>query len=284
MKRIVFSTLAAWLLAGVSYAQSPGDNQGNMPAAQNPSPSQQQAPDAQSAPSSHSAPAAQNPSTSAATPGSSSGAQENRIAPGTIIPAELAKSIDAKKAKPGDPVVAKITQDLLSNGQVVIPRGSKITGHVTQASGGKKGEQSTLGIAFDKLIKKDGTEVPLQAAIQAIAKPQQSAALSSGGNEPMSESSGVPGAASPSGGYGGMNRNPTSAPGNTAPPDASAPHGDVNDGSPAPSQGGTLSPSSQGAVGMSGVSLSADQQGTVITSTSRNLKLDGGTQLILRTI
>src|SRR4051812_2801846 len=67
-------------------------------------------------------------------PASSNGAmgetaQPNKVAAGTVIPAELDKSIDAKKCKTGDPVVAKTTSDLLSNGQVAIPRGTKITGH-----------------------------------------------------------------------------------------------------------------------------------------------------------
>src|SRR6185437_13846064 len=52
------------------------------------------------------------------------------FSPGSVLPVELDKSVDAKKAKPGDPVVAKVDQDLLSNGKIVIPRNSKVMGHV----------------------------------------------------------------------------------------------------------------------------------------------------------
>src|SRR2546430_15339382 len=50
-------------------------------------------------------------------------APANQLPAGTIIPAELAKSIDAKKAKSGDQVIAKTTIDLRSkDGSTVIPK------------------------------------------------------------------------------------------------------------------------------------------------------------------
>lgn len=55
------------------------------------------------------------------------------IPAGTIIPAALSKSVDAKKAKPGDKIEARITMDLLCNGKVVTPRDTKVIGHVTEA-------------------------------------------------------------------------------------------------------------------------------------------------------
>src|SRR5213078_2021152 len=57
----------------------------------------------------------------------------DRIGPGTLMLAELSKSLDAKKFKPGDKVEAKLTVDLLAHGQIVIPRNVKIIGHVTDA-------------------------------------------------------------------------------------------------------------------------------------------------------
>ena len=34
-----------------------------------------------------------------------------QIAPGSVIPVQLSKTIDSKKVKPGDEVAAKVTQD-----------------------------------------------------------------------------------------------------------------------------------------------------------------------------
>ena len=76
---------------------------------------------------------------------------------GINIPAVLSKSLDSKKNKEGDEVTAKTTADVLSQGQIIIPRNSKLIGHVTQARAKAKGESdSALGIAFDRAILKDG--------------------------------------------------------------------------------------------------------------------------------
>src|SRR5215475_7887061 len=47
------------------------------------------------------------------------------IAGGTILQAELSKDLDAKKAKPGNPVEAKLTKDVKVDGKVLLHRGSK---------------------------------------------------------------------------------------------------------------------------------------------------------------
>jgi hypothetical protein len=210
-------------------------------------------------------------------------ASSAQIAAGTQIPAELSKSLDAHKNKPGDPVNAKIAQDLLSNGKVVIPRDTKIIGHVTEATPKGKGEPgSTLGVAFDKMMLKGGREVPFSATIQALAKPQQQ--VSALGNEPANNgyggSVGVgagsgPGSAPSRGGVGGEQvgvQQPTV-------PDASGNPGIGN----APPSGGAISANTQGVVGLKGLAISkGNDGGTVITADSGNVHLDGGTQMILR--
>src|SRR3977135_649861 len=98
------------------------------------------------------------------------------LATGTAFNAALSSPIDSKKCKPGDPVNAYSTEAVKSEGKTVIPKGSKLVGHVTQASARGKGEsESSLGIVFDKAILKNGQEIPLNAGIQAIASAQSSA-------------------------------------------------------------------------------------------------------------
>src|SRR5215470_12801866 len=86
------------------------------------------------------------PSTPASqAPATSSPSQADRsdalLPPGTAIPAELSKSIDAK-----------VTMDLLAHGQIVVPRDSKLTGHVTEAKPrSKQSPESSVGIAFDHI-------------------------------------------------------------------------------------------------------------------------------------
>jgi hypothetical protein len=218
------------------------------------------------------------PAQGASTP---SAASANQLPAGTIIPAELAKSIDAKKAKSGDQVVAKTTIDLRSkDGNTVIPKGAKVLGHVTDAKAHSKDESgSMVTIAFDKVEMKGGRDLQFNGGIRAIGKPEQNAAAYSGGGSPMSESGGVPSGAAGQGGIGGARTGGAVG----APPSAGNPgNAPADNGVPATGGVGPLSPASQGVVGIQGLSLQDSAQGSVITSSSGNVHLDSGTQLILR--
>src|SRR5437763_11723290 len=141
-------------------------------------------------------------------------APANQLPAGTIIPAELAKSIDAKKAKSGDQVIAKTTIDLRSkDGSTVIPKGAKVLGHVTDAKArGKDESGSMVAIAFDKVEMKGGRDLQFNGGIQALAKPEQTAAAATGGGSPLSESGGVPSGRGAQGGVGGARTGSTGAP------------------------------------------------------------------------
>ena len=260
MKKILFAVVAVALLTGVSLAQGTAASQTNATASQNSSASTAQASDS------------------------------GQIAAGTTIRAELAKSVDAKKAKQGDEVVAKTTEDVKSNGQVVIPKGSKIVGHVTEAKAREKGEsESMLGIAFDKAIVKGGREIPLNATIQALAASQSNVAAS---NEPLIEpgapgnSSGnmAPGRAGNGGMIGGAAQTAGTAAGTAT--NAAGNVGTAAGSTAAAGSNARLSASSQGVAGLPGLSLSAatanNTQASVISSQNKNVKLDSGTQMLLR--
>lgn len=89
---------------------------------------------------------------------------------GSILYAELSKTVDAKKAKTGDPVNAVLLADVLSHGRVVARRDSKLVGHVTEAQPHSKDiPESRLGIVFDKLILKGGQEIPFVSVLLALS-------------------------------------------------------------------------------------------------------------------
>jgi hypothetical protein len=208
------------------------------------------------------------------------------LASGWTINAELTSAIDAKKAKQGDVVNARTTEAIKANGKTILPSGTRLVGHLTQASARAKGDpQSTLGIAFDKAILKDGEEVPLKVAIQALAAPRvaeqtnttQEMPAMMAGSSPMNSStpvnSGVPGGVSPRG-------RSSEAPVTTAANPSETPSNTLG-------AGGKLTASSRGVFGLQGASLNAATtnaaQGSVITSAEKNLHLDSGTQLLLVT-
>jgi hypothetical protein len=207
------------------------------------------------------------------------------LPPETIIAAELSKSVDAKKAKPGDKLEAKTTMDVLVHGQIVIPVDSRIMGHVTEAKPrSKESPESTVGVAFDRIALKNGREFEVRTSVQAIGRPLNHLPYPENGNE-------VPGQAPPGmhagntptwhGNPGGSSTGPP-RPG-ASPYPAGSPE-DQPEGAPVPENpgGAALDPHSRGVVGMKGLSLNSSDQGSVVTSNS-NVHLDGGTQLILRT-
>jgi hypothetical protein len=99
-----------------------------------------------------------------------------RLENGSILYAELTKTVDAKKAKVGDPVSAILTADVLAHGKIVVRHDSKLVGHVTEVQvHSKDAPDSRLGIVFDKVITKEG-EILFQSSLLAI-RPAERPAL-----------------------------------------------------------------------------------------------------------
>src|SRR5690348_11100121 len=103
---------------------------------------------------------------------SKSGSGSASLNGSSILQAELTRPIDAGKAKAGDEVTAKLTQDFKSDGKVVYHKGSKLIGHVTEAQAHTRDHaESRLGVVFDKVQPKGGEEASINAAVQALAPP-----------------------------------------------------------------------------------------------------------------
>lgn len=184
---------------------------------------------------------------------------------------ELSKTLDAKKAKVGDRFEARIPADVLSHGKIVIPRTAKIVGHVTEAKAhSKESPESRVGVVFDRLVMKDGKEMPLQAAVQAISRPLQLVQPDSH----MDEGAGMPSGAAAAAGAGGTiaTRSPERVA--SVPTDASA--------AEPPSTVAPLAATSQGVIGMKGLALTSSGRNSVVSSQIGNVHLESGTQMILR--
>ena len=249
--------------------------------------------------------------TSANTTASTSASAQNEqangsLASGTAFNAALTSPIDSKKCKPGDPVNAHSTEAVKSEGKTIIPKGSKLVGHVTQASARAKGEsESSLGIVFDKAILKNGQEIPLNAGIQAIASAQSSASTAGSDMDTMGSmgasaaGSGMGGGRSALGGVASTAGGAVGAVTNTAANVGGTASGAVNSAANAggsiagASKGavgglnaaGQLTSNSQGVFGLNDLNLSAAvsnaTEGSVITSAGKNVHLDSGTRMLL---
>jgi hypothetical protein len=208
---------------------------------------------------------------------------------GTLINVELTGSLDSKKAKTGDAVNARTVTDLKTNdGRTVLPKGTKIIGHITKASARGAGQpESSLGLAFDKAILKTGQEIPLNAGVQAVGAPPSSSFDTNQAptGEPARGSPGAPGnGPTASRGNGGM----SGASSASSPNRADDPYaGGVTPSDPGNANAGQWDANTRGVVGLHNLSLNAaaggDGQGTVIKSTGKNVHLDSGTRLLLVT-
>src|SRR5262245_3304925 len=82
----------------------------------------------------------------------------------TTVFAVLTKSVESKTATAGQEFSLRTISDVAVKGKVVIPRESRMVGHVAEAiTKGKDEPQSILNIVIDKAIRNDGVEIPLQA-------------------------------------------------------------------------------------------------------------------------
>jgi hypothetical protein len=231
---------------------------------------------------------------------SNAGSSSASLSNGTKINASLASSLDAKRSKPGDEVEARTEEDIKQDGKVVMKKGTRLVGHVTQAQAKANGQsQSQLGIMFDHAVLKNGQDVPFNASIQALASSQSAAAASTGSDNVMDAGNAmgsaqgsarngglISGAASTAGSATGTVMNTASS----APTAASGSLSTVNRSSGAIgglNSAGRLSSNSSGVFGLEGISLdsaaSNTTQGSMIVSSTKNVHLDSGTQLLLQT-
>ena len=167
------------------------------------------------------------------------------LAAGTTIPTELSKSLDVKKLKRGDSFELRTLVGLVSHDRIVVPQRTRITGHVTDIKTSTRGEPSSkMGITFDSMIFFDGRRVEFQAALQAIGRH-----LVSEFYIPM-----------PGGGGGVVTQPEQTTLGTTT----------------------RLGSRDEGAVGLPDLQLETFVHGGLVQSKSNNVRLEAGTQFLLR--
>jgi hypothetical protein len=86
------------------------------------------------------------------------------------IVAKLDTDLDASRNRPGDLVQAETTRDLKVGHEVLLKKGSVLTGHVTQAQAFSNGSPSMIVIVFDQVAPKGGSLATLNVKIQALAR------------------------------------------------------------------------------------------------------------------
>jgi hypothetical protein len=82
--------------------------------------------------------------------------------------AELVTKIDAKTAKSGDIVTAKLTSSVHLPGGTELKRNTLLTGHIDQVQPAVNKGISTVALTFDKAQPKDGQAIAIKSTIVGI--------------------------------------------------------------------------------------------------------------------
>ncbi len=85
------------------------------------------------------------------------------------IVAKLDTDLDASRNKPGDMVQAETTRDVKPGHDVLLKKGSVLTGHITQVQTFSNSSASMIVIVFDQVAPKGGSPATLNVKIQALA-------------------------------------------------------------------------------------------------------------------
>ena len=179
---------------------------------------------------------------------------------GTTVCVDIPRVLDAKKLKTGEEIVARVTQDLVYEGKVIVPREAKAFGKVADLKLGEKEDPETrLLLTFEKIVTKDGREFQFEfpAFVQALAPERRAAASSTN-----------------------INNLPVKAElGNAMDRVSAMPIllGDKNSVTY-----GVIIPTATGVFGLNNLKLDDTPKGVYIVAPKGNIKLEYGAQLVLR--
>jgi hypothetical protein len=189
--------------------------------------------------------------------GSTSAAAPAAVSHGVLF-TKVDKTLDSSKLKEGDAIEVEMASAIKLQDGTLVPKGSKLTGHVTAAKARSKGDpDSQLTLTFDRLNITSGKQLSIKGKVQAVFPPKEQA-------EPQ-----MAGKASGAGG-GGYGSNATVG---TVTDDKS---GSNLESSIKPEP--TADPKSVGVQGIDNLQL----DNGVLTSKGKNVKLGDGVRMIVR--
>ena len=110
--------------------------------------------------------------------------QEVVVPASSVIGLQVETALSSERARLEDRVDARVTRDVLADGRVAIPAGSRVIGAVTVVEkGGKVKERARLGVRFHTLVLANGVQVPLrtEAIVREGDSPSAESARKIGG-------------------------------------------------------------------------------------------------------
>jgi hypothetical protein len=169
------------------------------------------------------------------------------------FPVKVTKTLDSSKLKEGDAVEVETAGSFKLADGTLVPKGSKLTGHVTAAKARSKGDpDSQLTVTFDKLNVANGKQLSIKGMVQAVFPPPEDADPGVAGGQAISHAAGL----------------------GAPPTDMKTGVGTDSANQPQPA----VDPKSVGVQGMHGLELNDG----VLSSKGKNVKLGDGVRMIVR--
>ena len=209
-----------------------------------------------------------------------SSAQSNSSPRVSTVIAELEKQLESKTATLNQEIVLMTLNDVIVDGKIVIPKGSKLIGQIADPSAKQNDSgKNALAIRIDKAVTPSGAEIPLQAIIAAIKAPTDDSLTSDPQYDMMHSNEPKMTGASTSATTASGSLPASSKANSTAAVATAEIKGGMSNGTP-------LTAESQGVIGYEGItiswSLTSPPPLTLFVSKSKNIKLKAGTQMLLR--
>lgn len=182
------------------------------------------------------------------------------------FPAKVTKTLDSSKLKEGDAVEVETAGSFKLPDGTLVPKGSKLKGHVTAAKARSKGDtDSQLTIAFESLEVTNGKTLSIKGAVQAVFPPAEEQAPNMAGKASGAAGGGYS-AGTAGGGYGAGTMGTVT---------------DSKSGSNMESSGKSEPAANPKSVGVQGIK-DLDLNDGVLSSKGKNVKLGSGVRMIVR--
>jgi len=98
-----------------------------------------------------------------------------QVPSGTPMTVALSSDLSSKTARPGDPFEATLASNLMVNGKLAVPIGTRVTGTITDVISGSRaiGATPTLGLKFNQLELEDGQVIPITGELMEQGKSEK---------------------------------------------------------------------------------------------------------------
>jgi peptidoglycan hydrolase-like protein with peptidoglycan-binding domain len=95
--------------------------------------------------------------------------QSVTVPDGTVIPLRMDTYLSSDSSRVGDRFTATVSRDVIVDGRVVIPTGSKVEGHVTGVERAERSSKpGSIAVGFDRIIYSNNYSVPIDGSLTTL--------------------------------------------------------------------------------------------------------------------